>query len=399
MELRKLLVIAGRFPPAGGVGSFRVTKFVKYLRNFGWEPVVLTVRESDYSAGVWLDRGLEKDIPGGVQVYRTPRVRTRFVNEEGILWLPYLLMHLFRMVRRERPELLFLTGGPFFPLLAGPVARLLWGLPYVIDLRDPWKLARRPVARRSWKAKLEQVLTRLAEPLVLRFAHRVICATGQMVEEYREAYQHLPSERFTLITNGYDPEDFAAVEPVKFPEPTIVYTGKFSTTEAFRDPTPFFVALRVLADRNRPLRFVHVGSKEPKVAERASALGVDHLVECAGARPYHEALAYGKGAAVLLLIGGGQKTEQTGKVFDYLGCQRPVLALAPPDGGIAEALRGQAHARVLDTQDPAVIADTITEMLAWETSPVDRDDRFHRRNLTGQLAAVLGKAISTSFSP
>ena len=78
----KALIIANEFPPMGGAGVQRTTKFVKYLREFGIEPVVVT---KDQKGGL-IDRTLLSDIPDGVKIYRLKAYDT--VNKGGIVRLP-----------------------------------------------------------------------------------------------------------------------------------------------------------------------------------------------------------------------------------------------------------------------------------------------------------------------
>ena len=67
--MRKALLISYRFPPQGGGGVQRTLKFTKYLRDFGWEPVVQTARNPYWPLR---DDSLLEDVPPGVHVYRTP---------------------------------------------------------------------------------------------------------------------------------------------------------------------------------------------------------------------------------------------------------------------------------------------------------------------------------------
>src|SRR5665648_100125 len=388
--MKKVLMIAHHFPPAGGVGTFRVTKFVKYLRDFGWEPVVLTVNKECYPKSVWLDHDLEKDIPHNIHIYRTKILRSSYINDEGIKWLPYLISNLISIIRKEHPHLVYITGGPFFPLIAGPIIKLFFRLPYVVDLRDPWKLAKRGIPIRGLKARLGRLLTNIAEPIVLRYAAKVICATDILREEYQSVYSS-KSEKFFTITNGYDPDDFFMIVPKHFVEFTIVYAGKFRTSEAFRDPAPFFCALKMLQARCLKIRFIHIGRKEKEVINLAKQIGIFKFIEIIGPCSYKDTLAYTKGASLLLLIGGGQKTEQTGKIFDYIGCERPILALAPLDSDIAKIVKKIPYARIFENKNPKVIAMTIEEIFYRYPKVLKTKNvysNFYRKNLTSKLSGI-----------
>jgi len=391
--MRRVLMVAQRFPPAGGVGTFRATKFVKYLPSFGWEPVVLTLREDCFPEAVWLDRGLERDIPQDIRVHRTGIWRTSLVNDEGIRWLPRLLPALVRAIMTERPEILYLTGGPFFPLIAGPVMRGFFHLAYVVDLRDPWKLARRESRRSGLNARIGGVLTSVLEPWVVRFASKVICVSETMCAEYREHYKHLSAGKFVVIPNGYDPEDFDNLVPIRAEEPTIVYAGKFRTSEGFRDPVPFFEAMKLLAARGRQVNLLHIGREEPEILRLAEETGVADRVFQIGPLSYSETIAHGLGADALLLIAGGQPTEQTGKVFDYIGCERPILAIAPSHGEIAKVLRDIPGAWLVEPSNPETICSLLVQLCFCANISGGesgyRATRYERKHLAEELAMLL----------
>jgi len=391
--MKKVLIIAQRFPPAGGVGTFRVAKFVKFLREYNWEPVVVTVKERYYH---WIDKSLEKNVPANIHIYRLSLWKTSFINDKGLRWIPYLMHSIKSIIAKENPKITYLTGGPFFPLVLGPVIKQFFNIPYVIDLRDPWKLAKRARAIRGIKAHIGKLLTNILEPLIIRSASKVICATESMRQEYIVAYKKL-ANKFVTITNGYDPEDFEHLEQIHFSDFTVVYAGKFRTSEVFRDPKPFFEAINVLHKKGLDIHFVHMGVTEPEIVDIAQTAGVSNFVTFIGPKSYNESLAYMKGANLLLVIGGGRKTEQTGKIFDYMGCQRPILALAPSDGEIARVISEIPFAKVMDSQNPLEIAEVIEEMHRnnFDTSGNSvLPKKYERRHLTRILARVLNEVIS-----
>jgi len=192
--------------------------------------------------------------------------------------------------------------------------------------------------------------------------------------------------------------DFVKVKPIRFTNITVVYTGKFRTSEAFRDPAPFFQALRILRERGRRVNFVHVGSLEQEVMNLAKDVGVQDLVEFVGPHSYTETLAYAKGADILFLIGGGQKSEQTGKIFDYIGCKRPILALASRDTEIAKIVGEILNAILIENISPETIAAAI-EKICFEWRKMERvhnfEGRFHRRALTGLLVRWFDEVLVT----
>ena len=394
---KRVLIIAYYFPPAGGVGTFRVTKYVKYLRKFGWEPVVITARETAYS---WLDSSLESNIPPDIHVFRLPVCGTHLIDDKGIRWIPYLLRSLRSIIKNENPAVVYLTGGPFMHLILGPLIKRCFKIPYVIDLRDPWKLRAKPAITHGIKPRGGELLIRVMEPLVIRHAHAIICATEPMCRAYIASYKNEPSGKFVTVTNGYDPEDFEHIEPMRFAEFTIVYTGKWypEASKALLNSRAFFTAMKAILQKRQDIHLVHIGILEPEIVGLAQSMGIGDNVVCVGPRSYKETLAYAKGADLLLLIGGGRIFELPAKMFDYLACKRPILALAPRDGAIAEVVTKTPFARIVDSQNPTEIANVIDEAYKGELQPKDETYSarlYEREHLTGLLASVLDQAISS----
>ena len=67
--MKKVLIITYSWPPAGGIGVLRCLKFVKYLRDFGWEPVVLTAENPSYQ---FLDYDNLNEVPDGIEIHKVP---------------------------------------------------------------------------------------------------------------------------------------------------------------------------------------------------------------------------------------------------------------------------------------------------------------------------------------
>jgi len=388
-------MVAQYFPPAGGVGTFRVTKFVKYLRQYDWDPIVLTVAPEYYMADGWpIDNSLLKDLPKDLSIFRTKIMQAGPFNDPGIRWLPYLLFRMKEILKLEKPDLIYLTGDPFIPLLAAPLLQYIRSYKYIIDLRDPWKLAQADITGRSLKQRLGSELSRFVEPLVLRSSSKIICVSEQMCNAYRKEYPEIASDRFAVITNGFDPDDFEFVTPKQFSEATIVYTGKFITGEGFRNPTTIFQALKKLDQQGIRIRFVHVGAIEQQVVDIADNLGVSAQIEFVGWRPYHEALAYAKGADILLVIGGGQLTEQTGKIFDYIACNRPILALANQESEISRIVKSLPYFILLEKPSDDDVAEAIIKILDHglkDHREWSRPSIYDRKKLTERLSSIFNE--------
>lgn len=401
--MKKVIMVATYFPPAGGVATFRITKFIKFLGRFNWIPIVLTVKEEHYLDSKFvIDHSLLKDIPSDLKIYRTDIgakawVLKSLLNGLPTRWLKTLLGTIGQIIKTEIPDLLYATGDPFFPLLVGPFAKRFFGLKYVVDFRDPWKLAIPDHPLVGLKGKIFQPVNNFLEPIVVKNASKIIVVSEMMAEQYRKAYPKRSENDFVVIPNGFDPDDYDAV-PIKKQEIfTIVYAGKFLTGKSFRNPSYFFESLKILKERGLKIRFTYVGEKNPEIEKMVKQIDVVDQFESVGRKSYTETISYMKGAGILLLIGSGQETEQTAKIFDYLGCKRPIIALASEKGGIADVVKDIEKISLIENKDPQRIANVIEDYYCSHSEKLlERENisKYLRDNLTMKLAEVFNQVIN-----
>ena len=426
MTARNVLMLCHPFPPTGGAGVQRSTKFVKYLPCFGWRPTVLTVRDGVYAQR---DPSLLRDLPSGTRIVRTetlepaeaavasvragvagkPGLRARAVRaaydafivpDKQLLWLPDGFAAGLRVAQRTRPEVIYATGNPYSSFLLAALLGAALEKPYVLDFRDAWTLnwyswrhRSRLDALRRWRDRVE----RLEERTVLRGAAAAIFISEQVRGDYATAYPELAG-RFHRISNGFDPEDFAGAAPIELEGFAFVYAGKFAE---YRRPDAFLrglaIAVREDAGFGAVAKAAFVGDWGAEHQAVADEVGVGKRIVAVGYRPHHEAVGYMKGAGALALISGGDRTEQPGKVFEYLAADRPILAIIPEDGASSEAIRASVGGGYFaDPEDPASIAQAMLRIWREREQVRGGDEaargRFDRRELTRKLAEVLAGA-------
>lgn len=374
---KKILVLATYFPPSGGVGVFRVTKFVKYLKRNNYIPVVVTI---DNKYCINYDESFLEDIDG-VKVYR---IDFKASNKVAKNFAKVLKKELPEIIKKENPDMLFLTGGPFQILPIGRKIHDKFNIPYIIDLRDPWSLQKNvgTNALSKLKCKLIRIRESILEKYTLKKAKCICVVNDVMKEQYKNKY---PKCKFEVITNGYDEEDFMDIEPCKYSEFTIIYSGKFEVSAGFRDPSIFFKALSKLDN----IKFIHIGNKEDRVIELSKKYNCYNKCEFTGFKPYNEVISCLKGASLLLLISGKEKSEQTGKIFDYMGCQRPILALTNKDNDLYKICSTLDNAYVVDNNSKEIINKINEIKNSKSNKKTNSNKKYSRRELCKQLINII----------
>jgi glycosyltransferase involved in cell wall biosynthesis len=413
---RKLLMITFYYPPSNSSsGGLRPLKFSKYLREFGWDSTVLTVRESCHDS---TDNALLQDIPPWVGVHRTRcfdakkafGIRGSYpaflaVPDRYVSWLPFGVRRAVRAVRCEHIDALFSTSPIPTAHLIALVAKLKTRVPWVADFRDPWVETEGSEVRGRFRQSVELWL----EGQVVRHADRILVTTVESTEYFCGRYGDAISRKIHAVYNGYDEDDFSVLTTPDTTEErfTIVHTGLLDPN--YRNPEPFLRAVRQCIDRGALPPSVSIrligGSAyatSQTVVELLADLHLQNVVRTEQRLPYAQALAALAGASALLLLQGGDDTRISipAKAFEYLRVGRPTLTLAPNDSATARLMRQFAGSFVADPNDPKDIAEKLSAIfLAWSGGArvVDRsqDDvsRYSRRAAAAELAKILSGAV------
>ena len=431
--MKKLLIVTYYFPPSGGPGVQRVLKFVKYLPEFGWHPVVLTVQDADFPAR---DESLLAEIPKHATVYRTkifepyklyrkltgkpanapvdvenipqPNGRkslaesvaefireTFFIPDARIGWYPHAVSAGRAIIERERIDAIYSSSPPY---TAAVIARKLHRettVPWVAGFRDPWTgflstpdrwLIPRMIDRHLERGVFEDAS--IVEAAWKGILHDI---TGKMPNINRQKLVHLP--------NGFDGEDYPRLEHQRNQRFTVTYTGSLYGK---RNPKTFLKAVEELVSEGKvDTRMVYlkfIGRFGSEVQEMLRTSSVRDAIEIVSYLPHGESVKELLRADALLLIvdeAAGSEEIVPGKVFEYIGAQRPIIALAP-EGAIAELMRETRSGYVAPNQDiPAIKAAFIEcyQNFLYDKKNFQQDreavKRYDRREITRQLATLL----------
>ena len=398
MSKKSVLIITYYWPPAGGAGIQRVVKLVKYMLKFGWIPTVLTVEGGDYPV---LDPSFEKEIPSEATVIRSkiyephrmfkklrPRAKkgaidAYIISQKGGGWADrlgrYLRLNVFipdarigwypsavaagnRIIKKNRPDVIFTTSPPHSLQLIGRKLSRRHGIPWVADFRDPWlEIVYYQSVRRS---KLAWAIDRRLERKVLSSADAVVSISDKIIDLFRTKAELKYTAK---IPNGYDPADFNGLTDQHPDSFILTYTGVLS-----RERVPHTL-LKCLADllakgeiTDFQLRIVGKLCSEFEEAI-ADLPPLKDYVEFVPYVPHEELVRYlHETYALLLVIDRVANNEGflSGKIFDYIGAQKPILAVGPVSGEANELLRASDCGVMVDYDDDAATRQLVLDLYA-----------------------------------
>ena len=415
--MRHVLMLAYDFPPRGATGVFRITKFVRYLPEFGWQPVVVAAAVR----GGMRDEALLAQLPSDLEVIRVgnpfapgdgasgrhtarPGARARlrqqlrraFIPDPQLLWVPAAVQAATQRIHRGEIAALVTTAPPYSVHVAGLwLKRRFPQLPWLMDLRDIW--SENPTIPDPMTYKLQ----RAWEQTCLRSADHVTTATEGQRGLLLRAFD-LPADQITTITNGFDPADFPAVTAAPAGRALrLTHTGSLvgnraAATRGLFEALTRLVTQGITAD---DLEVRLVGVCDPEVYRWAEPLVAQGLVQLAPFTAYAGAVAEMAAAHALLLITSDDREGQLShpnKLFEYFAIGRPILALTP-EGDVARLVReagvGQAVPPLATDRIVAAFCTLLADHRSGALSQLRADNqrfaRFARRELTRQLAAQL----------
>jgi glycosyltransferase involved in cell wall biosynthesis len=411
----KVLLVTMYFPPAGGGGVQRPLKFATHLPALGIETHVLAPDDPKWlysdpglapPTQAWIHRArylgprahrLADELHGrsGLDLLsRQARSLSRrvLVPDENVAWNLTAIPAAVRIVRSEGIDVVLTTSPPNSVHLIGAAVKRMTRVRWVADLRD--SIASHPhrrVERAAVRAK-EKVSASVAR-LVARQADVIVAASDAIAEE---ALGLEPAGVVTTILNGADFDDFAGLEYRRGDRFRITHTGSFFGK---RDPRPFLSALAESGLQDVVARFVG----DFRVADRdwAESLGLGDRLELLPHVSRRDALALQRDSDALLLLipdaGGRGQGVLSGKVFEYLAAERPILAAVPPEGAAAELIRETGAGVVAAPDDVPALTRALTELhAAWTAGSLDGTalsaedrERLGRGGRVEELAEVL----------
>lgn len=432
---KRVLIVTYYWPPAGGSGVQRWLKFVKYLREFGWEPIVFTVKDGDYPI---LDEKLYKDVPANIEVIHSPifepyniykfltgKKKTSkldgnflsqgkkyswkdkiavwirgnfFIPDAKMFWIRPSINRLNEYLKNAHVDAIVSTGPPHSCHLIAYGAHKKYGTPWVVDYRDPW-------TQIDYFDDLG--LTALARKRHTHLEKKVLNSCNLIINVgYRNAedLSELTDNKRVVITNGYDDADLDTTKGTLDKEFSIVYIGTMNDS---RNPIVLWQVLRELAHERHPImdhvKVRIVGKPENVIKQSVDYSGLSDYVDFTGYVSHGQAVLYQNSARVLLLVinkTSNNKSILPGKIFEYMASERPILCLGPSDGDSARILKNCGHNSVFDYEDIEAVKEFIlSKFLEYQNGDdskiINRNfEKYSRRCLTEHLSEVLNELIS-----
>ena len=427
--MKRILLVAPQYPPCNLAAVHRSRLFAQHLPDFGWEPIVLTVKERFYEER--LDRNLSRLLPEGQRVERVeafPVTSPRLIGDIGLRSFFQIRRRALELIRSERVDFVYIPIPPFYTSLIGPYLKKKTGVPYGIDYIDPWVHvfpgSEKVLSRHWWSTRLARSL----EPVAVKGASLI---TGVAEGYYKGVLERNPKLRESCLFNSmpyggesadHDAVRTSSIDPYLFKpggKRKLVYAGAM-LPNAYSVLEAVFDVLSREKNRFNDVEFHFIGTgKNPNDPEGynikpyAQRFGLWGKVVFEHPRriPYLDVLVHLEASDGVFILGSTDRHYTPSKTYQAVLSGKPIFAVLHAESTAVDVLRSTRAGIVLDFPDAgapdAVRSGFMRAFLAFQEfsngfdpSKVDRSsfERFSARSVTSQLASCLDAVHSRSSS-
>ncbi|KIA98813.1 glycosyl transferase family 1 [Flavobacterium sp. KMS] len=426
MEQKKLLIITYYFPPAGGPGVQRWLKFVKYLPEFGVQPIVYVPENPTYPI---VDEGLMNEVSDQVIVIKNKIIepyqlasffsknKTKkiasgiipnqkkqsfldktflwirgnlFIPDARVLWVKPSVSFLEKYIVENNIDTIVTSGPPHSLHLIGLELKQKLNVKWFADFRDPWTTIgyHKSLRLSSYAAKKHKKL----EHQVLNTADTILVTSKTTKAEFQE----ITTKPIEVITNGYDVENVEKQTlDTKF---TLAHIGSFLS-----ERNPLFLweclveLLQEIPEFKQHLQVKLIGAVSQEVLETIEKFKLNDYLNNLGYVSHNEAIAHQRKSQVLLLIEINSEDTKSiipGKLFEYMVSNRPIIAIGPKGSDFSDIITQTNTGVFFDYSEKmklkSVILDFYNQFLEGKLQSNGVGlQQYSRKNLTKQLAQLI----------
>lgn len=372
--MKKVLIITYYWPPAGGIFVFRNLKLVKYIRDFGWEPIVYTAKNADYPI---VDEDNYNDIPKNITIIKKEivepfkvfkflfkkykkeplssivQVRSKgknvfeelaiwirgnfFIPDARSLWIRPSVKYLNRFVKKNKVDAIFAAGPPHTNTRIATLVSKKNNIPFIADFEDPWtqadyyKLMKiTPIAHKIHR-KMENEIFNTASLITI------------VSDSWKKDLEKIGAKNVNVVHLGFDEEDFNGIDQNLDNTFSLLHTGLLGHD---RNPEVLFQACREICDENEnfknDLKIKIAGQIDYKVIKSILDRDLSDNLENVGYVSRKKALQLTLNAQLLLLplnISHNISGRIPGKFFEYIRSGRPIINFGPLDSDVAKIIK------------------------------------------------------------
>lgn len=426
--MKRVLIITYHWPPSGGITVLRCLKIAKYLRDFGWEPIIFTAENAAYQ---YLDYTNEKDIPEGLEIHKVPIVEpinafkffsgrkknaplqnitanssrkktiidklgmwvrgNFFIPDARFMWIKPSVSYLSDYLKNNPVDAIFTDGPPHTNTVIGMRLSQRFGIPWLADFQDPWTQV--DYYSELYIGKRADKKHKSLEQEVFNTAKKITIASPA----WKADLESIGARNVDVLYYGYDEADFEGFQSIKKDVFTIVHAGLLGSD---RNPIGFFESLGKLIEQHPDLaaniQIQLAGEVDYSVQQTIEANGLAQVTKYFGMISRQEVLNLYAASSLLLLPvnkAANAKGRIPGKLFELLRTGKPMVVFGPDDGDVKHLVEEKRRGSSFEYMDITSIGMYLEKVLLKSEfenfDPSLSVEEFSNRKLTEKVAHLL----------
>ncbi len=426
--MKRVLIITYHWPPSGGITVLRCLKIAKYLRDFGWEPIIFTAENAAYQ---YLDFSNEKDIPEGLEIHKVPitepinafkffsgrkknaplqnitanssRKKTIidklgmwvrgnfFIPDARFMWIKPSVSYLSDYLKNNPVDAIFTDGPPHTNTVIGMRLSQRFGIPWLADFQDPWTQV--DYYSELYIGKRADKKHKSLEQEVFNTAKKITIASPA----WKTDLESIGARNVDVLYYGYDEADFEGFQSIQNDVFTIVHAGLLGSD---RNPIGFFESLGKLIEQHPDLaaniQIQLAGEVDHSVQQTIEKNGLTPITKYLGMISRQEVLNLYAASSLLLLPinkAANAKGRIPGKLFELLRTGKPILVFGPDDGDVKHLVEEKRRGSSFEYMDNTPIGMYLEKVLLKSEfenfDPSLSVEEFSNRKLTEKVAHLL----------
>ena len=417
--MKKILIITYYWPPAGGAGVQRWLKFSKYLPEYGYTPIILTVDEK-YANYPQKDSKLVNEISDKLKVHKTKTFEVfsiyqklvssnempyggfanennpsllkkvaRFIRGNFFIpdprkgWNKYAFKAALKIIKDYNIDTIITTSPPHSTQLIGLKLKKKTNINWIADIRDPWTEIY--YNKEFYKTSLANKIDYKYEQQVINNADKIIVVSDSIKLSFSKNKKELLN-KISIISNGFDTDDIIKSSDTNNNTINIVYTGTISDIY----PMNIFIdAIKSIENKNINIKLV--GQVNEIFKQKIENDNLTNIFEFIGQVNHEKSLEYLSKADIALLLIPEIKDNKgilTGKFFEYLGSKKAILGIGPSDGDVAKILKETNSGKMIKYNDINSIINFINNFNKNKYS-FEGIEKYSRKELTNKLIKLI----------
>jgi hypothetical protein len=424
--VKNVLIISPNFPPVNAADMHRVRHMLSYIQTFNWTAEVIAVDPNcldSYNSELLLLKTIPSDIP----IHLVRAWNKKFTSKFGLGSISMRSFFFFlqkgnQLIKKKKFDLIFFSTTAFHVMALGPYWKKKFGIPFVLDIQDPWRsdhYLKQPSSQRPPKFWISYFLDSFLEKLTIPKSDAIISVSSSYIDTFKLRYPQFNGISKVIPFSIHQLDFQVAFESdikldISFDtnQINIVYIGRGGHDLTF-SVNLLFSALNLMKNRKPELfskitcyflgtSYASVGKGIETIKPVAIQLGLgEKVIEMTDRLPYFSTLRLIKSAQLLFIPGSMEEGYTASKIYPYILAEKPIVAIFHEKSSVIKILKDCTNGSVISFGNidfsSSNLIEQVFEGLLFQINNINTPQRYNEIAFEPYMAKSMTKNVINVF--